>query len=64
LWSQEKEERSEKMKVKCAYCKNEINAFDLATCDINGKKRYVHTECWISHQAERLAILRAKVRQR
>ncbi len=48
------------MKVKCAYCGKEINAFDLATVDINGKKRYCHTECWITHKADRLEGLKRK----
>jgi predicted phosphohydrolase len=33
--------------VKCVYCGNEINAFELATVSINGKKRYCHSQCYL-----------------
>ena len=37
--------------AKCVYCGNEINAFELATCDINGKKKYCHTACHLEKES-------------
>jgi len=48
-----------KMKVKCCYCKKEINAFDLRTCVYHGKKKYCHTTCHLENivkETERGAI--------
>ena len=39
--------------AKCTYCGKEINAFELATCDINGKKRYCHTDCHMKRIMDR-----------
>lgn len=36
-------------KAKCCYCGREINAFELASCEYNGKKKWCHTGCHIEH---------------
>lgn len=37
------------MKLKCVYCGKEVKLYELATCTINGKKKYCHAECHMKH---------------
>jgi hypothetical protein len=46
------------MKVKCCYCGQEVNAFDLATVDIKGKRKYCHTDCFFEHHTKLKNLLK------
>lgn len=36
--------------LKCVFCKSEVLAQDYATCEIEGKKKPCHIECWKENQ--------------